>query len=66
MVGIIFDLMFNIIGSIVFGWFIVLSMIQIQEGSSGTKFEKRQKTHLYKRGILLSIAIGLVFYFIGW
>ena len=66
MLGFLFDLTFNIIGSIVFGWFIVLSMIQIQEGSSRTKFEKHEKKHLYKRGILVSIAIGLVFYFIGW
>ncbi|NRD77304.1 hypothetical protein HPT25_07305 [Bacillus sp. BRMEA1] len=66
MLGLLFNLAFNIIGSIVFGWFIVLSIIKIQEGSSGTKFEKHQKKHLYKRGILVSIAMGLVFYFIGW
>ncbi|MEH7452995.1 MULTISPECIES: hypothetical protein [Bacillaceae] len=62
----LFDLTFNVLGSIVFGWFIVLSMIKVQEGLSGTKFEKHHKKYLYKRGILLSIAIGLFFYFIGW
>ncbi|ODG91036.1 MULTISPECIES: hypothetical protein [Bacillaceae] len=64
--GLLFDLTFNIFGSIVCGWLIVLSIIKIQEGLSGAKFEKHQKKYLYKRGILLSIAIGLVFYFTGW
>lgn len=64
--GLLFDLTFNVIGSIIFGWFIVLSMIKIQEGLSGAKFEKHHKKYLYKRGILLSIVLGLIFYFIGW
>ena len=61
----IFDLTFNITGSIILGWFIVLSMIKIQEGLAGIKFEKHKKKIIYQRGILVNVALGLVFYFIG-
>ncbi|MBP0726947.1 hypothetical protein J5Y03_17450 [Bacillus sp. RG28] len=59
-------LIFTIIGSIVSGWFYGFSWIKIQEGLNNHYLDDYEKEALYKRSILVSFVLGLVFYFIGW
>jgi hypothetical protein len=64
--GVTMHFIFTLIGSIVSGWFSGFSMIKIQEGLNNHYLDDYEKDALYKRCILGSVILGLVFYFVGW